>query len=66
MKMPGRRTRLWIYNVLNAGVGVAVVYGVVNDQEALAWLLVVNAVLGMAAANVPQDAIVEPYEPPVD
>lgn len=65
MKMPGRRTRLWIYNVLNAGVGVAVVYGVVNDQEALAWLLVVNAVLGMAAANVPQDAIVEPYEPPV-
>lgn len=66
MRMPGRKTRLWIYNVLNAGLGVAVVYGMVNGEEAAAWLLVINAALGMAAANVPQDAIVEPYEPPVD
>lgn len=63
--MPGRTTRLWIYNILNALLGVAVVYGVVNGEEAMAWLLVINAALGMAAANVPQDAIVEPYEPPV-
>lgn len=66
MTMPGRMTRLWIYNVLNAGLGVGVVYGVLNGEEAAAWLLFINAALGMAALNVPRDAVVEPYEPPVD
>lgn len=53
MKMPNRATRLWIYNVLNAGLLVAVGYGVVTGEQAALWLLLVNAALGMAAANVP-------------
>ena len=54
MKMPSEKVRMWIYNVLNAALLVAVGYGVVNDQEAALWLLLVNAALGLAAANVPQ------------
>lgn len=54
MKMPSEKTRLWIYNVLNAGLLVAVGYGVLNGDEAALWLLLINAALGMAAANVPQ------------
>lgn len=51
--MPNRKTRLWIYNVANAGLLVAVGYSVVTGEEAALWGLLVNAVLGMAAANVP-------------
>jgi hypothetical protein len=54
MKLPGPKTRLWIYNVLNAGVAVAVGYGVFTGQEAALWGLVINAVLGMAANKVPE------------
>ena len=54
MKLPSPKVRRYIYNVLNAGLLVAVGYGVVNDQEAALWLLLVNAALGMAAAKVPE------------
>jgi hypothetical protein len=54
MKLPSPKVRLWIYNVLNAALLVLVGYGVVNDQEAALWLLLVSAALGMAAAKVPE------------
>ena len=54
MKLPSPKVRRYIYNVLNAGLLVAVGYGVVNDQEAALWLLLVSAALGMAAAKVPE------------
>lgn len=53
MKMPTPGTRKWIYGIANAGVGVAVVYGIMNGEEAAAWGLLINAVLGLAQANVP-------------
>lgn len=65
MKMPSPTTRKWMYRVANAGLAVAVGYGVVNGNESTLWLLLVNALLGLADVNVAQDAVVEPYEPPV-
>jgi hypothetical protein len=44
--------RLHIYDVANAGVAAGVVYGLATEQEAAALLLIVNAVLGLARANV--------------
>jgi len=65
MKMPSPTTRRWLYRVANAGLAVAVGYGALNGEESMLWLLLVNAVLGLADANVTQDGTVEPYEPPV-
>ena len=53
MKMPSPGTRRWIYNVANAGLLIAVGYGVFTGDQAALWGLLVNAVLGMAAANTP-------------
>lgn len=64
--MPSPTVRRWLYRVGNAALGVAVVYGLVNGEEAAAWGLVLNALLTMADANVAQEGSVEPYEPPVD
>ncbi len=44
--------RRYIYRVVNAGVGVLVIHGLVTGNEAAAWLLLVNAVLGLADAKV--------------
>lgn len=57
MKMPNRKIRLWIYNTLNAGLAVAVGYGVMNGEEAALWGLLLNAALGLAAANVPPESV---------
>lgn len=51
------RRRRYLYRVTNGALGVAVVYGLVQGNEAAAWLLLVNAVLGVADAHV---------TPPVD
>lgn len=51
--MPSANVRRWLYRVGNAALGVAVVYGLVNGEEAAAWGLVLNALLFMADANVP-------------
>lgn len=51
--MPSPAMRRWIYGIANAAVGIAVVYGMVNGQEAAAFGLLINAILGMAQANVP-------------
>ena len=61
MKLPGPKVRLWIYNVLNAAVFVAVGYGWLSGEEAALWGLLINAVLGMAAFKVPSapDATVQ-------
>lgn len=53
MKMPSPAARQWIYGVANALVGIAIVYGLVNGVEAAAFGVLINAVLGLAQANVP-------------
>ena len=47
-----RLVRRWIYRTINAAVAVAVVYRLVDGDQAAAWLLLVNAALGLADANV--------------
>lgn len=51
--MPSPAVRRWMYRVGNAALGVAVVYGLVNGEEAAAWGLLLNVLLTMADANVP-------------
>jgi hypothetical protein len=46
------RLRLGTYGVANAGLGVAVVYNVLDGQQSAAWLLLVNAALTVAFFNV--------------
>lgn len=45
-------TRRYIYRVVSASLAAAVVYGLVNGDQSAAWLLVANAALGLADANV--------------
>jgi hypothetical protein len=45
--------RRYLYRVANAGLALAVGYGVLNGEESALWLLAINAVLGLADANVP-------------
>lgn len=51
---PSPALRSWIYRVASAGLVVAGVYGLVNSEEAAAWLLVAAAVTGMADVYVPR------------
>ena len=48
-----RRRRL--YEVAIAGCAVAVGYGLLTSEEALLWLGLTAAVLGVARANVTED-----------
>lgn len=66
MKMPNANTRRYLYRVGNVGLLIAVGYGVLNGEMAALWGLLLNALLGLADANVTQDGSVEPYSPPVD
>lgn len=45
-------TRAWVYRGLLALVALAVVYGLVTDEQAAAWIAVVSAVLGNGLAAV--------------
>lgn len=47
---PSRRRRL--YEVAIAGCAVAVGYGLVSSEDALLWLGLAGAVLGVARKNV--------------
>lgn len=51
--MPSPTVRRGMYRAGNAALMVAVVYGLVNGEEAAAWGLLLNALLTMADANVP-------------
>lgn len=53
MKMPSPGVRRWLYRVGNAALLVAVGYAVINGEEAALWGLLLNALLGLADANVP-------------
>ncbi|QOT19747.1 hypothetical protein [Paenarthrobacter sp. YJN-5] len=46
--------RAWIYGIFAAGAAVAVVYGLVTNEQVTVWLALVAAVLGngLALANV--------------
>lgn len=44
--------RRYAYRVANAAVGVLVIHGLVTGNEAATWLLLINAVLGLADAKV--------------
>lgn len=53
------KTRLWLYGVILAVLGLLVVYGIVNIEQASAWAIVAAAALGiggvaLAARNVPR------------
>lgn len=57
-----RNFRGWVYNVTIAALAVAMVYGLLNGQQAAAWLGLIAAIVGMARANLtPAD-----YEPKRD
>lgn len=45
------RRRKFAYGVTTAALGVVAAYGLVDGQALAAWLLLVAAVTGMAAAN---------------
>ena len=47
--------RRYVYRVANASLAAAVVFGFATGERAAAALLVVNAVLGLADANVPDE-----------
>ena len=66
MKMPNPKTRKYLYRVANAGLAVAVGYGVVNGEESMLWLLLVNALLGLADVNVPEEPAARHAKPSVD
>ena len=57
------KRRRYLYRVANAGLAVAVGYKVLDGQESALWLLLVNAALGMADANVPEEGPESPSEP---
>lgn len=45
-------TRAWVYRGLLALVALAVVYGLVTDEQAAAWVAAVSAVLGNGLATL--------------
>ena len=47
--------RRYLYRLANAAVALFVLYGLATGDEADAWLVVVNAALGLADANVRDD-----------
>lgn len=53
--MPSPAVRAWIYGVLAAAAPLAVVYGLLSEQEVALWLGVVSAALGngLALLNTP-------------
>ena len=44
--------RAWVYRGLLALVAVAVVYGLITDEQAAAWVAVVSAILGNGLATL--------------
>ena len=44
--------RRYLYRLANAVVGILVVKGVMSHDESSLWLLFINALLGLADANV--------------
>lgn len=53
--IPSPEVRAWIYGVLAAAAPLAVVYGLLTEQEVALWLGVISAALGngLALLNVP-------------
>lgn len=53
--MPTPAMRAWIYGVLAAAAPLAVVYGLLTEQEVALWLGVISAALGngLALLNTP-------------
>lgn len=51
MNLPAYRKRRYYYRLVNAALGVAIVYGLVNGHEAAALGIFANAALGLADAN---------------
>ena len=46
------KTRKYVYKVANVALLVAVGYGVLEETKSALWLLLINAVLGLADSNV--------------
>lgn len=54
MKLPGPRTRRYIYRVGVAGIAVLVGYGVLTQEYAVLWIALLAPILGMADVKVPE------------
>jgi hypothetical protein len=52
MQNPTATQRRYIYRLVNALVAAAVLYGLLNGDQSAAFLLIANAALGLADANV--------------
>lgn len=61
MKMPSATARRYLYRVGIAGVAVAVGYGLLTQEYAVLWVVLLGALLGLADANVP--ATIETLNP---
>lgn len=49
------KNRRYLYRVANAALAVAVGYQVIDGNTAALWLVLINALLGLADANVDTD-----------
>ena len=45
-------TRAWLYRVMLAATALAVIYGLVTEEEAVGWVAVATALLGNGLATV--------------
>ena len=52
-----RDVRLYIYAIMVAGFGLLAIYGIINDEQMAAWLLLSSAICGLAAINVPPKGV---------
>lgn len=52
MSNPSPQTRKYIYRVVNAAIAALVLYKVLDGDQSAAFLLIANAALGLADANV--------------
>lgn len=56
--VPSIRLRKYIYGVIVAGAGLALIYGLANAEQVGGWLILGSAVLGLsnglALANTPK------------
>lgn len=58
--------RKYVYRIANVALLIAVAYGFVAVDKSALWLLLINAVLGLADTNTPNVTATGNNEPGVD
>lgn len=58
MNIRDPKTRAWLYGIMVAAAGLAVIYGVTTVEQAGGWVILAGAALGvsngLALANTPK------------